>query len=55
MPAVVTLAVPTKEERATTKDVATYSMARPWIHVVAVEEPEMVLGSTLKEDDVNPV
>ena len=55
VPAVATAAVPTTEEIATTNDVATNSMARPCIQVVAVVEPEMVVGSIINEDEVGPV
>lgn len=55
VPAVATAAVPTTEEIATTNEVDTHSMARPCIQVVAVVEPEMVLGSTVNVSEVAPV
>lgn len=55
VPAVATAAVPTTEEIATTNEVNTNSMARPCIQVVAVVEPEMVLGSMVNVAEVAPV
>lgn len=55
LPAVVTAAVPTTEEIATTNEVETHSMARPCIQVVAVVEPETVLESMVNVADVAPV
>ena len=51
----VTSAVPTTEEIAITKVVVTSSIERPCIHVVAVVEPDIVLGSMLNVPAVGPV
>jgi hypothetical protein len=55
VPAVVTAAVPTTDDTAITVVVSTVSIALPCIHVVAVVDPEIVLGSIAKVAEVAPV
>ena len=54
-PVVDTAAVPTTDERAITKLVETTFIARPCIHVVAVDDPEIVSLSIAKVPEVGPV
>ena len=55
VPAKTTAAVPTTEVTAITKTVATFITLRPWIQVVAVDEPATVLASKTKDPEVGPV
>ena len=55
VPVVATAAVPTTDDIAITNIVDTVCIERPCIHVVAVEEPEIVLASMLNVDDVAPL
>ena len=55
MPVVATAAVPTTDDIAITNVVATICIELPCIHVVAVDEPEIVLLSTLNVDGVAPL
>lgn len=53
VPVVATAAVPTTDDIAITNVVDTVCIERPCIHVVAVEEPEIVLTSALNVNAVD--
>jgi hypothetical protein len=55
VPDVATAAVPTTDDIAITNVVDTVCIERPCIHVVAVEEPEIVLTSALNVNAVAPL
>jgi hypothetical protein len=55
VPVVATAAVPTTDDIAITNVVDTVCIERPCIHVVAVEEPEIVLTSALNVNAVTPL
>ena len=55
VPAVVTDAFPTTDEIANTIDGDTTSIARPWIHVVPVVDPEIVFVSIANVFELGPM